>query len=133
MTDAEKAAKARVEAERREVIKLTVEQKVEKAIIEAERRDVIKFTVEQKVEKARVEAERRIAAGVELLAAETRRKAERRGAKFLQVAAIRLIDDRHRHRYAKPRLTVEQKEKNVRIETEKTECGKCANRNCSII
>jgi len=85
LTVEQKTEKARVDDERRSVIKLTDEQKSEKARVEVERRSVTKLTARQKFEKARVED-------------------EWRSRESSQAETIRLIDKRHS--YATRSMTV---------------------------
>jgi hypothetical protein len=79
------AEKARVDAERRSVVKHMYEQSSKKARVEAQRRSVIKLVDEQKYEKARVEAKSRT-------------------GESSQATTIRLIDKRHS--YATRSMTV---------------------------
>ena len=75
--------------------------------------------VEEKTEKTRADAERRNAGDAEFLAANAIWKSTRR--KINSLTAEQKADKAMAgaNRYRKPRLNVEQKGKNVRIETEK--------------
>jgi len=97
---------ARVDVERRSVIKLIVEQKYEKDRVQAKRQSFIKLTVEQNSKKARVEDERRsvIKLTDEQKFEKARFEAERRYGESSQAASIRSIDKRHS--YATRSMTV---------------------------
>ena len=138
LTEAQKAEKAAVEAERIHKIQRTAERNSERLRVMGERRSAAgdvglvaeasrnstrrklhPLTVDEKAEKVRVETERRNAAGAEFLAVEAARKSARRKTNPLtaeQKAKNCVANDT---RYRKPRLTVEQKAENVRIEIER--------------
>ena len=115
----EKSAAAAREAKRRLENPLTEAQKAEKVAVEAERLRKIKRTADKNSERLRAKAERRSAAGVEGLAAEATRKSARGKTNPLtdEQKAKRAMTYAFRNRQF--RLTVEQKAEKVRIETER--------------
>ncbi len=155
----EKSAAAAREVKRRLENPLTEAQKAEKVAVEAERLLKIQRTVDRNSERLRVMVERRSAAGAEGLAAEASRNSTRRklrpltidekaekakaeterrsvgGAEFLAAEATRnsghrkanpLTDEQkakkavaNATRYRQSRLNIEKKAKKVRIETER--------------
>ena len=138
LTEAQKAEKTEVDAERLRKIQRTADRNSERLRAMAERpsvagaeglaanasrnstrRKLHPLTVDEKAEKARAEAERRSVAGVEFLAAEATRILARSKINPLTVEqkAKKAVADAVRNRQS--RLTVEQKAEKVRIETER--------------
>ena len=130
LTEAQKAGKAAVDAERLRKIQRTVDRNSERLRVMAERRSAAGaeglaaeasrnstrrklhlLTIDEKVEKARAEAKRRSAAGAESLAAEATRKSARSKTNPLTVEqkAKKAVADAVRYRQST--LNIEKKAK----------------------
>ena len=138
LTEAQKAEKATVDAERLRKIQRTADRNSERLRVMAERRSAAgaeglateasrlltrrklhPLTVDEKAEKVRVETERRNVEGAEFLAVEAARKSARRKTNPLTADQKAKKAVANAIRYRQSRLTVEQKAEKVRIETER--------------